>query len=192
MITLEQQSERLLRVNESDSDKISLFREINAMDGKCTLVRTFTVDDITPQGVIDAVIKDSKKANFKNINDYIALDVFDSAYKKASDNIDTEDGVGRYNCELDGNDYTYFLCVGNDINNRDILFVGVTLFIEVFARYDAGDCYEYGGVYGEGWYINDDQTDVNIRYDCIYDHEDLLVDNSLVTNKIREVVDGLL
>lgn len=197
MLTLEQRVkrlERLLKMNESESDTISLFREVYSKEGKRTLIRTFTVDDITPQGVIDAIRKDAKKANYENIYDYIPSSAFDRFYGYASDDIDErESGVGRYNSELEDDGYGCLLCVGNDVNNSITLFVNATLSIEVYADYDSGDSYEYGGVYGDGWYIDDDETEVNISYDGIMDDiEDNLVDNSPTADKIREVVAEIL
>lgn len=195
MLTLEQRVkrlERLLKMNESESDTISLFREVNDKEGKRTLIRTFTADNITPQGVVDAIIKDANKANYANIYDYVPSKVFDRFYEHASDDIDErESGIGSYSSILEDNGYNCLLCVGNDVNNNIALFVNATLSVEVSADYDSGDSYEYGGVYGDGWYIDDDETEVNINYDGMADSEDNLVGDGHVVDKIREVVDGI-
>lgn len=191
MLTLEQRVkrlERLLKTNESESDTISLFREINHGNGKRTLVRTFTVDDITSQGVVDAIKKDLRRVNFKTVNDYVMPDIFKRFYEDACDNMDDE-GVGKSSVELEDN-LIYFLCVGNNVGNRVVLFADLELFIEVTGTYDEGDSYEYGGVYGDGWYVDDD-PDVSIGYNGMVDSEDDLAGSSPVADKILEVVDGI-
>lgn len=179
MLTLEQRVkrlERLLKMNESESDTISLFREINDRNGKRTLVRTFTVDEITPNGVEDAIKKDLRRVNFKNVNDYVMPDIFKRFYEEACDEIGDDEGVGESSVELEDN-LIYTLCVGNDVDHCFTLFTDTELFIEVS---------------GAGWEVYDNYTKVNISYNGTYDSEDDLADDSPVADKIREVAAGIL